>query len=238
MKPVLTDLPVAILAGGLATRLLPVTATIPKVLVDVAGRPFLDRQLAYLRGQGFSRVVLCLGHLAHRVQEMYGDEAAGVQIQYSLDGPTLLGTGGAIRTALPMLGSEFLVLYGDSYLPVDFGEVVTAFRRDARPALMTVYRNRDQWDASNVFFESGEIRDYNKRVRSPRMEHIDYGLMAFRCSVFSRYPPGHPIDLADVLTDLVGRKELAGFEVFQRFYEIGSHKGLAELSRFLGEPPA
>ena len=136
-----------------------------------------------------------------------------------------------------MLGSEFLVLYGDSYLPINFGEVLTAFRQSGRPALMSVYRNKDHWDKSNVLFESGEIRIYDKRERRPEMQHIDYGLSIFRSSVFAAYPKELPLDLAEILGDLAQRKELAAFEVFQRFFEIGSHKGLAELNHYLSGDP-
>ena len=231
----LSGLPVAILAGGLATRLRPITETIPKGLVEVAGRPFLETQLIFLRDQGFRQIVLCVGYLGYQIEERYGDGSSlGVDLRYSHDGAVLLGTGGALRRALPMLGAEFLVLYGDSYLPVDFGHVVATFRQQTLPALMTVYRNEDQWDGSNVFFEESRIRQYSKRKRTPEMRHIDYGLMAFRASVFVPYNAS-PLDLADILEDLVARKELAGLEVSQRFYEIGSHSGLAELDRFLSE---
>lgn len=229
------DIPVAILAGGLATRLRPITETIPKSLVEVAGKPFLERQLVYLRDQGFRRIVVCLGHLGAKVEERFGDGSAlGVHLDYSYDGPVLLGTGGALRKALPLLGPAFVVLYGDSFLPIGYKEVVEAFQQEGRPALMTVFRNEDQWDSSNVLFESDEIRHYNKRARAPgvrhEMRHIDYGMMVFRPCVFDGYPEG-ALDLAHVLEDLVARRELAGFEVSHRFYEIGSHAGLAELNQ-------
>jgi len=229
------EIPVAILAGGLATRLHPITVTIPKSLVEIAGQPFLQRQLTYLRDQGFRRVVICVGHLGQQVEERFGDGSAlGLQLSYSHDGPVLRGTGGAIQQALPKLGSQFLVLYGDSFLPVDYTEVVAAFRQSGRPALMTVYRNEDRWDSSNVFFDGGEVVQYSKRARTTQMRHIDYGLMAFQSSVFGNYS-AVPLDLATVLEDLVARKELAGFEVSRRFYEIGSHAGLAELEQFFSQ---
>ena len=123
-------LPVAILAGGLATRLRPVTETVPKVLLEVAGKPFLEHQLAQFREQGVEEVVLCVGFLGETIQEQYGDGALmEYDISYSFDGPKLLGTGGAIRKALPLLGEAFFVMYGDSYLRIDFAEVERAFRR-------------------------------------------------------------------------------------------------------------
>src|SRR5258708_3077419 len=117
-------LPVAILAGGLATRLRPVTETIPKALVEVAGKPFILRQLDYLREQGVSRVVLCVGFLGEQIRAVVGDGTAlGLSVSYSQDWPTLMGTGGALRQAPPLLEFQFLVLYGDSYLAIDFASV-------------------------------------------------------------------------------------------------------------------
>jgi NDP-sugar pyrophosphorylase family protein len=222
--------PVAILAGGLATRLRPITETIPKALVPVAGQPFLTHQLAYLRDQGIERVVLCLGYLGEMVREEFGGgDAFGLRIEYSFDGPVLLGTAGAVRQALPLLGREFFVLYGDSYLPIDFGDVALRFADSGKPGLMTIYPNGDRWDTSNVWFENGEIRMYDKKKRVPEMHHIDYGLSVFRAEVFENAPA----DLADVMSKLARCGELAGYEATERFYEIGSHTGLAELDALL-----
>jgi NDP-sugar pyrophosphorylase family protein len=225
---------VAILAGGLATRLRPITEKIPKILLPVAGAPFLERQLALLRGQGIRRVVLCLGHLGEMVVNAFGDGAShGVQLDYSFDGPELLGTGGALRQALPRLGENFFVLYGDSYLPTNFRPVADFFDRSGKPALMTVYRNEGRYDTSNVVFKDGEIRVYDKKSLSPEMHHIDYGLSMFHASVFGEYAANRRFDLADVMQQLAARRQLAGFEVPDRFYEIGSFAGLAELEALL-----
>jgi len=230
----LENYPVAVLAGGLATRLKPITEKIPKVLVPVAGRPFLAHQLELLRGQGIKRAVLCVGHLGEMVRNEFGDGSAhGVRLDYSFDGPVLLGTGGAIKRALPFLGETFFVLYGDSYLPVPFGPVAEQFERSGKPGLMTVFRNEGKFDTSNVVFAGGRIQVYDKKRRLPEMHHIDYGLSLFRANVFERYPPDKAFDLAEVMSDLVARKELAGLEVAERFYEIGSHAGLSELDALL-----
>lgn len=235
MPPSLTplaDWPVAILAGGLATRLKPITETIPKSLVPVAGEPFLAHQLRLLHGRGLRRAVLCVGHLGERIEAEFGDGAGfGMQLRYSFDGPRLLGTGGALRRALPLLGERFLVLYGDSYLPIDYAAAVAAFERSDRPALMTVFNNEGRWDTSNVFFADGTIRLYHKHNRTDEMRHIDYGLGILRAGLLAARPAGAPFDLAEVYADLVARGELAGHEVHDRFYEIGSHEGLAELDR-------
>jgi NDP-sugar pyrophosphorylase family protein len=227
-----TDLPVAILAGGLATRLRPITEKIPKALVSVAGEPFLSHQLRMLKEQGISRAVLCIGHLGEMIEAEYGDgEAWGVKLSYSHDGPHQLGTGGALRQALPLLGESFFVLYGDSYLPINYREVAAAWKASAQPALMTVFRNEGAWDTSNVEFGDGRIVRYDKRDRTPAMLHIDYGLSIFTASAFLEKPAA--FDLSDVQRELVLAGKMAGFESFRRFYEIGSHAGLAELEEFL-----
>ena len=242
-------LPVAILAGGLATRLRPITEKIPKALLPVAGRPFLAHQLELLRKNGIERVVLCVGYLGELIQQRFGDGAPfGVRLDYSSDADRLLGTGGAVRKALPLLGQKFFVLYGDSYLPIDYRAVADAFLAGGQPALMTVYANEGRWDTSNVWFTDGQIKRYNKKKRVPDMRHIDYGLSLFEADVFQSLPFGQPIDLAEILSDLVARNKVIGYEVRERFYEIGSPDGLKELDALLrgrslkpvlkGQPPS
>ncbi|MBA3035257.1 MAG: nucleotidyl transferase [Desulfobacterium sp.] len=223
------SLPVAIVAGGLATRLRPITQKIPKSLIDVVGRPFVARQLDYLKRQGITRVVLCLGYLGEQVEAVVGDGSAfDLEVCYSWDGPRLLGTGGALRQALPLLGEQFFVFYGDSYLPIDFWAVEQEFLTRAKPALMTVLKNENRWDKSNVLFCEGELVEYNKHGPLPEMSFIDYGLGILSASVLEDIPVNKPCDLADIYHDLSIRGLLAGYEVFERFYEIGSHKGLEE----------
>ena len=228
------NMPVAILAGGLATRLKPITEKIPKSLVPVAGKPFLAHQLDLLRNRGIRRVVLCIGHLGEMIQREFGEGSAyGLKLDYSPDGPKLLGTGGAIKRALPRLGPEFFVLYGDSYLPLEYRPVAECFRKSGKLGLMTVYRNEGLYDISNVVFRNGEIAVYDKKTRLPEMQHIDYGLSLFKATVFDAYPADQSFDLAQVMGDLVRRKQLAGYEVPERFYEMGSPSGLAELEILL-----
>lgn len=227
-------LTIAILAGGLATRLRPITETIPKSLLEVNGEPFVVHQLRLLRGKGIRTVVLCVGHLGELVQQAVGDGAAfGVQVDYSFDGPVLLGTAGAIKNALPKLGDSFFVMYGDSYLPCDYAAVARSFESAGVPGMMTVFRNEGKWDTSNVEFEAGKILAYSKNERTPRMHYIDYGLGVFRAQAFEPLPEGKPCDLAELFADLLRRKQLAAFEVRERFYEIGSPEGLRETSEFL-----
>ncbi len=231
----MTDLaafPVALLAGGLATRLRPITETIPKALVPIAGEPFLAHQLRLLHSRGLRRVVLCAGYLGEMIERDFGDGGEyGMEIEYSFDGPKLLGTGGALRRALPRLGEQFIVLYGDSYLPIDYAAAVESFVVSGKPALMTVFHNQGQWDASNVVFADGTIRNYNKKELTPDMQHIDYGLGILRADTLLGRPEA--FDIADVYRDLSAAGELAGYEVRERFYEIGSHAGMAELDELL-----
>lgn len=231
-------LPVVILAGGLGTRLRPHTETIPKLLVEVAGRPFAEHQIERLQAEGVTRIVYCVGHLGEQAEAALGDGRRwGMRFEYSFDGPTLMGTGGALRRALPLLGDAFFVMYGDSYLRCSFGDVAAAFRSSRQPALMTVFRNDDQWDRSNVVFEHGRIVVYDKSGTRPGMHHIDYGLGVLTPGVFDRYPPDAPLDLATVYRDLVAEGRLAGYEVAERFYEIGSPPGLEETRALLVSQP-
>lgn len=220
-------LPVAILAGGLATRLHPVTQKIPKALVDINGRPFIAWQLEGLRAQGVSRVVVCAGYLGEQIQDVVADgNQFGLHVDWAFDGPALLGTAGALKHALPLLRGPFFVLYGDAYLPIAWRPVQEAFAASRKPALMTVFDNNRQLDRSNVEFEHGRITAYNKRHPTPQMRHIDYGLGIFDPSVFEDVPDGEPADLADVYQSLAESGRLAAFEVHQRFFEIGSFEGL------------
>lgn len=229
-----SDLPVALLAGGLATRLRPITEKVPKLLVEVAGEPFFSHQIRLLKSAGLTRLVLCVGYLGEKIVELYGDGSRwGVRLDYAFDGPKLLGTGGALIAALPKLGDAFYVLYGDSYLPIDYRAVGDAFLRSGRLGLMTVYENRGRYDTSNVWFEGGELKVYDKKQRLPQMHHIDYGLGVFRAAAFDGFPRDAVVDLAAVQTQLCRRGQLAGYEIAQRFYEIGSHEGLAELDTLL-----
>jgi len=228
------SLPVAILAGGLATRLRPITEKIPKLLVEVAGEPFFSHQLRLLKDAGLTRIVLCVGHLGEQIVDRYGDGSQwGVQLDYSFDGPTLLGTGGALIRALPKLGGAFYVMYGDSYLPTDYLAVGKAFQDSGRLGLMTVYENRGRYETSNVWFEGGEIKQYDKHHPLPQMHHVDYGLGVFRAAAFDGLARDAVVDLAGVQQALVARHQLAGFEIKQRFYEMGSPGGLQELDQFL-----
>ena len=203
--------PVALLAGGLATRLRPLTETVPKAMLEVAGEPFVAHQLRLLRREDISRVVICSGYLAAQIEAFVGNGSAfGLSVSYKIDGPKLLGTGGALRAALDQLGDEFMVMYGDSWLDIPYAPVVEAFRSSRQPALMTVFRNEGQWDTSNVWYEDGRIRLYSKRERPAQMHHIDWGLGVIRGEVLAARPPNEPFDLADIYSELSRQGKLAG----------------------------
>lgn len=226
--------PVAILAGGLATRLRPITKDFPKSLIKVAGKPFICHQLEYLRKQGVDSVVLCIGFLGEMIKDVVGDGSRwNMHVTYSLDGSVLLGTGGALRQALPLLGDYFFILYGDSYLPLNFSSVEKAYLNSGKKGLMTILRNCDQWDKSNVEFVDGRIIEYNKVTIRPQMHYIDYGLGLLKSSVLRAYPAEKAFDLSKVYNDLSLVGELAGYEVFERFYEIGSYQGILDTQTYL-----
>jgi NDP-sugar pyrophosphorylase family protein len=226
--------PLALLAGGLATRLRAVTGAIAKSMVQVAGEPFIAHQLRLFAREGISDVIICSGYLSEQIEEFVGDGTAfGCQVRYSRDGDRLLGTGGAIRNALPLLGARFFVTYGDSYLDTSFLPIYQAFVRSGRPGLLTVFRNDNKWDKSNIEYVDGTIRNYDKVRQTPTMKYIDYGIGAFDAAVFQDLPAAEPHDLGNLCHDLANRHLLAGFEVQQRFYEIGSPAGLAETDALL-----
>ena len=226
--------PVLILAGGLATRLRPITETIPKALIEIAGQPFIFHQLRYLRSQGISRVIISAGYLGEMIEALVGNGAQfDLELSFVHDGPKLLGTGGAIKKALPLLDNNFFVQYGDSFLPVNFQQIQSAFLNAEKPALMTVLKNDNQWDKSNVIFDGKELIDYNKESYKPQMNYIDYGLGVLTQGVFEGYPNGEAFDLAAVYNGLSSKRLLAGFEVNERFYEIGSLSGIEQTSAFL-----
>jgi N-acetyl-alpha-D-muramate 1-phosphate uridylyltransferase len=228
-----------ILAGGLATRMRPLTDALPKALLLAAGRPFIDHQLEWLAQVGVNKVLLSVGYRGEMLRDHVGDGSRwGLAVTVVDEGPELRGTGGALRLAFDRgaLEESFLLTYGDSFLPIDFDAVWQAFLACGKPALMTVFRNAGRWDQSNAVFERGQVF-YDKARRSRPVEdfqYIDYGLSALEREVVSRLVPAQgKHDLATVLHELSKSDELAGFEVHQRFFEIGSPAGLSELEQWL-----
>lgn len=224
--------PVCILAGGLGTRLGERVQSTPKPLIEVAGQPFLLHQLRLLRAHGATRVVLCVGYLGGMVEERIGAERFGIRIDYSYDSPGLDGTLGAIRRATGLLGDRFLVLYGDTYLRVDYAGAATAWRQSGLPAMMTVLRNEGRWDVSNVEFDGTRVTVYDKQVPSAKMAWIDYGLGGLEASILDAAGDGTR-DLSRLYRELARQRLLFGYAATQRFYEIGTPESLRETNQFL-----
>ncbi len=224
--------PVCILAGGLGSRLGELVTDTPKPLLEVAGEPFLMHQLRLLAAHGTHRVVLCVGYLGERIEDAIGRSQFDIEIQYSYDGPELVGTLGAIRKAVPLLGERFLTLYADTYLRVDFRTFDASWRASGLPGAMTVLRNHDAWAPSNAVFSNGLITQFDKQRQTPSMEWIDYGLGGLESTALDTVAP-EATDLAVLHRSLAQQGLLFGFEATNRFYEIGTPGSLEETEQFL-----
>lgn len=222
---------VCILAGGLGTRLGSLSQSTPKAMISVAGEPFLVHQLRLLAREGLRRVVLCVGHLGNQIEERVGHDCEGLALVYSYDGPGLEGTLGAVRRARPFLGRNFLLMYGDTYLRVDYLDFYRAWTESDLSAGMTVLRNEGRWDRSNVIYGASRVLCYDKRAERPEMHWIDYGLSALSADALDLLP-GAATDLAELYRELSIQGELFGYEVENRFFEIGSPASLRETSEF------
>jgi len=224
----------ALLSGGLATRLRPVTERIPKALVQVGGEPFIYHQLRLMKNRGFEEVVVCAWYRGEMIQELIrnGDQF-GLHVKYSFDGEQPLGTGGAIKKAIPLLGDSFFVLYGDSYLLCDYKKVQESFINQSRNGLMTVYQNKNGLDNSNIEFVDGKIKKYQKNSQDSSLKYIDYGLSVFKAEAFDQVRLDQCTDLVKIFQDLLMKDQLAALEVNEKYYEIGSFIGLEELDRLL-----
>ena len=224
---------VAILAGGLASRLGEITKKLPKSLVEVSGKPFIFHQLEILQSQGIKNVVLCVGHLGKMIESVVGDgRNFNLNIKYSYDGEKQLGTGGSIKKALQLLDPNFFVLYGDSLLPINFEKVQQAYD-PKKLGLMTIIKNDNAWDLSNVLYLHGKLIEYNKINPKPNMKYIDYGLSILNKNAFDYFMNEEVFDLSDFFALLSSKGELNAFEVYERFYEIGSKKGMQETEDYL-----
>jgi MurNAc alpha-1-phosphate uridylyltransferase len=222
---------VFILAGGLATRMHPHTLTVPKAMLDVAGRPFVDWQLERLANAGFDDVVLCVAFLGEQIRDHVGDGARyGIRVRYSDEGPTLLGTAGALRVALPLMEPAFLVTYGDSYLPFDYAEPVRVLMaHEDCDAVMSVFPNGGRWDASNVKTDGARVIAYEKGTRDPAFDHIDYGALALRRELIEALPLGERRGLEDLQARVAEAGRMRAVVAKERFYEIGSPEGRSAL---------
>ncbi len=223
---------ICVIAGGKATRLYPLTYSIPKSLIDIAGKPFIVRQFELFKKNNIKKVVLCLGVLGEMIEEYLKNEKSIIrdfEIFFSYDKPEPLGTGGCILNAFEFLSNDFFVIYGDSYLTLNFSEVSDIYEKSGKLGLMTVYKNSDLYDKSNIIFENGKILDYDKTKTNSKMNYIDYGLGILNKKAFDHFRTRRIFDLVEVYQNLIKNDELIGFEVKTRFYEIGSKHGLEEL---------
>ena len=224
----------AILAGGLATRLQPLTEKIPKSMIMVEGKPFLQYQLEFLKQDGIIDIVLCVGYLSEPIETYFGDgKRFGVEIKYSKEDERLLGTAGALKNAETLLEEEFFVMYGDSYLFLNFKEVFWHFQKFNKSALMVVYKNYDKYDKSNVNVEEGMVKKYDKKHKTKDMVYIDYGVSILRKEVLDMVPENQVYSLEGLFPALIKQKEMLAFETKERFYEIGSHRGLEEFKKYV-----
>ncbi len=224
---------VVILAGGLATRLGDITSKTPKSLIKIKGKPFIDWQLELLKDNGIDEIVMCLGHMSDQIISYTGDgNRYGLKIEFSIE-KNQLGTGGAIANAAPYLYETFGVLYGDSYLPIDYSRIFEAFQAYKKDALMTIYKNVNNSITSNVEYEQTKFFTYSKRLSSESMKYLDYGFSIFKRDLFMHRSNSSKWDLADLQEALAKEKILVPYEVYEKFYEIGSISGILELESYL-----
>jgi len=227
-------LQVVILSGGKGTRLYPLTKTIPKCLVSILDKPFFTYQIELLKKNNIFDIVLCVGTFSEQIINEYGDgKKYGVSIRYSLEEPdNLLGTGGALKNASELLNDSFFVMYGDSYLPIDFAKVCDAFKNSNKKALMTIYKNKNEFDKSNVSISGDLVTKYDKSDNKG-LEYIDYGLLVLKKQVLEIIPSDKFVNLDLLIQMLIVSKELRSFIVNTRFYEIGSNEGISDFTNYI-----
>lgn len=226
----------AILAGGLATRLGSLTKGKPKSLIQIQGKPFLEYQLDFLKEGGIKNIVLCIGYLGEQVERHFGSGSRfGVDIMYSYDSEQLLGTAGALKNAERLLEEEFFVMYGDSYLFLDFAAAMAYFKEFDKLGLMTVYKNYNRYDASNVVVENNKVKQYSKKEKSKDMIYVDYGASILRKKALELIPQNQVYSLEELFSELIKQKELLAYEVHKRFYQIGSPEGLEEFQQYASQ---
>lgn len=227
-------LPLALLCGGLGTRMSPLTDQKPKSLIEVCGKPFIEHQLNLLRSSGFNKIIICAGHFGSQIAEFVGNGSKwGMNIQYSFDGDGQVGTGAAVLNALELLGNSFFIMYGDSYLPIDYSSMQNLFDENNYSAVMAVFKNQNRHDTSNAMFigDSALVR-YSKNSPNSEMEYIDYGVSILDGRAFDPYKSIKEFDLSKVFEDISEKRQLLGFEVYSKFYEIGSFQGLSDLNKY------
>jgi NDP-sugar pyrophosphorylase family protein len=228
----------AILVGGLGTRLGSLTQTIPKSMVPVNGKPFLEHQVGLLKRSGIDDFVLCVGYLGDKVEGYFGDGGSwGVRVRYSYDWPRLLGAAGALKGAEPLLEDCFFVTYGDAYLRADYRGIMKALVDSGGLGVMAVYENHNRFGPSDVVVKEGHVVLYDKRGRGAGMEWVNFGVSALRKGALALLPPGKECGEEEFYGELIKRDELLAFPVKGRFYEIGTPGALEEFERFISSQP-
>lgn len=223
-----------ILAGGLATRMMPLTSKLPKSMLQIKGRPFLEYQLELLKEYEIKDVLLCVGYKGELIKDHFGDgRKFGVNLAYSFDGDKLLGTAGALKKAYKLLGENFFLMYGDSYLPYDYQKIEESFKRSNKLSLMVAYKNQNRFDKSNILISEGLIKLYDKTLQGENLEYIDAGLSILKKEVLNLVPDDEPYDLEELYRTLISEEEMSAYEVKQRFYQIGSFEGLEEFKNLV-----
>jgi len=225
---------IVVLAGGRGTRLRPLTEELPKSMIPVKGKPFLQYQIELFKRSGITNIVLCVGYLAEKIMECFGDGSAfGVKIRYSVEGNRLLGTAGALKRAEPLLDAVFFLTYGDAYLVLDYADVIACFQRSDKLGMMVVYKNLNRYDRSNVVLKDGCVKVYDKRRQTPDMVYIDYGVSILRREALGLIPSNVVMDLQEFYRVLIEQGKLIAYETYKRFHEVGSFKGLEEFKRLV-----
>lgn len=226
----------AILAGGLATRLRPMTYSIPKSLIEIEGRPFIEYQLNMLKKHGLTNVVLCVGYLGEQIESFVGNGSRfGVTVNYSYEKNHLLGTAGALKKAKDFLDNQFFVIYGDSYLFIDFASILSHFNQDNKLGLMTVYKNHNQFDKSNIVIDGNLVKIYDKQHKFDGMDYIDYGALLLKKNAIELVPQKQMYSLEELLIPLVKQGQILAYEIKQRFFEIGSLSGISDFKKYIKE---
>jgi NDP-sugar pyrophosphorylase family protein len=229
-------LPVVILAGGLATRLRPLTDDTPKAMVDINGEPFIHWQIQKLAQEGFKEIIISIGHLGHQISDYLGDGGRyNVGVKFIHDGNSQLGTGGALTKVTESLNGKFLVTYGDSYLPVSFSSIASKFEKSNFPSIMTITSSVHAREKSNIFFSGGRILEYSKNSGDSRFNFLDYGLLGFSSSLFRVVPNARNWDLEELIKSLISISQMEAIQVDERYFEIGSFEGINELTKYLEE---
>lgn len=223
-----------ILAGGMATRLYPVTKTIPKAMLDINGEPFIAHQLRLIKKKGISDVLICAGYLGEQIKDYVKEgQTFNLNVQYSFDGEKLLGTAGALRKAVHYLADDFYIMYGDSYLDVDYEDIYRVYGESNKDGIMTIIENRNMWDKSNVLYEEGKIVLYDKKQHNDKMHFVDYGLSILKNEEIRKLPENDISDLSEVFKKMVQEQRMAAYIETKRFYEIGSVAGIEETKQYI-----